>query len=402
VTPVPTACRTTSVTVLARQPIVDRSGSCHGYELLFRGGPPPTVSGEDDRATAGVLVTAACDIGWDRLGAGRPLYLNVGSGLLFDSIIEMMPPETVVLEVLERVSVDSLLIARLVELRGRGFRLALDDFVPNSTMEALVEHADIVKVDVLDVPRHEWSGVVASVHERGALTVAEKVENQASHLAAMEAGFDLFQGYWYARPTLQRALPMTPQRTICLRLMGVLMQPDPNPKEIESLVSSDAALVVRTLRMANSAAAGPRRTIDSVRQAIVMVGPRTLAGWVALMVMAQDPGDDPLVATEVLVHARACEIVASNEMPDLAGQAFLAGLTLGLVDRAGVPADELLDVLGASPAIRAAVVDRAGALGDLVERVDAHLSGREPEAPINVQLAHLAAVAWVGELQRLV
>jgi EAL and modified HD-GYP domain-containing signal transduction protein len=180
------------------------------------------------------------------------------------------------------------------------------------------------------------------------------------------------------------------------------MQPEPNPKEIEALVSSDAALVVRTLRMANSAAAGTRRSIESVRQAVVLVGPKTLAGWVALMVMAQDPADNALVATEVLVHARACEIVASNEKPELAGQAFLAGLTIGLVDRAGVPAAELLDLLGASSAIRDAVVSRSGELGELVDQVDAHLSGREPDAPVAGQLAHLAAVAWVGELQRLV
>lgn len=388
--------------MLARQPIVDRAGACHGYELLFRGGPPPSAGSEDDRATAGVLVTAACDIGWDRLGGGRPLYLNVGSGLLFDSVLEMTPPEVTVLEVLERITVDGALVERLRELRERGFRLALDDFVPGSAAETLVEHVDVVKVDVLAVPHGDWARTVASIHERGAVAIAEKVENQAAHEAAMDAGFDLFQGYWYARPTLQRAFQMSPQRTVCLRLMAVLMQPEPNAKEIESLVSSDAALVVRTLRMANSAAAGARRTIDSVRQAVVMVGPKTLAGWVALMVMAQDPGDNPLVATEVLVHARACEIVASNEMPELAGQAFLAGLTLGLVDRAGVPAEELLEVLGASPEIRDAVLDRAGPLGDLVELVDAHLSGREPDAPINVQLAHLAALAWVGELQRLV
>ena len=399
---VSTTAKTASATVLARQPIVDRSGACAGYELLFRGGTRPVEAVDDDRATAGVLVAAACDIGWELLGGGRPLFLNVGNGLLFDSVLEMTPPEMTVLEVLERIAVDDDLVERLVELRQRGFRLALDDFVPGSPAEALVEHVDIVKVDVLQVPQSDWPPLVASLHQRGVVVVAEKVESQAAHEAAMSADFDLFQGYWYARPTVQRSLPMTPQRTICLRLMALLMQPEPSAKEIESLVSSDAALVVRTLRMANSAAAGARRTIDSVGQAVVMVGPKTLAGWVALMVMAQDPGDNPLVATEVLVHARACEIVASNETPGLAGQAFLAGLTLGLVERAGVPAGELLEVLGASPVIREAVLSRSGVLGELVEGVDAHLSGREPDAPIAVQLAHLAAVAWVGELQRLI
>jgi len=177
VTIVSSTSHATSATALARQPIVDRSGACHGYELLFRGGPPPVVSAEDDRATASVLVAAACDIGWELLGGGRPLYLNVGAGLLFDSVLELTPPGVVVLEVLERVTVDELLLERLVELHDRGFTLALDDFVPDSRAEALVPQVDVVKVDVLEVPQARWPDVVASVHERGAVALAEKVAN---------------------------------------------------------------------------------------------------------------------------------------------------------------------------------------------------------------------------------
>jgi hypothetical protein len=47
------------------------------------------------------------------------------------------------------------------------------------------------------------------------------------------------------------------------------------------------------------------------------------------------------------------------------------------------------------------VLTRSGPLGAIVEQVNAHVSGREADASIAVQLAHLAAVAWVGELQRL-
>lgn len=397
----PDSARPTSATVLARQPIVDRSGACHGYELLFRGGSRTDDTFDSGQATAGVLVAAACDIGWERLGSGHPLYLNVGDSLLFDTDIELTPPEATVLEVVESMVVDDRLIERLTELRGRGYGLALDDFVPGSPAERLVALVDVVKVDVLATPQTAWVELVARLHDAEVLVVAEKVESQATHEAAMIAGFDLFQGYWYARPAVQRSMSMTPQRAVCLRLLGLLVQDDPSTDEIENLVTSDAALAVRTLRMANSAAVGASRSIGSLRQAIVMVGPRTLAGWVALMVMAQDRGDDPVVATEVLVHARTCEIVVASTSPDLSGAAFLCGLALGLVERAGLQPRELLDTLGASDDIRAALLERTGPLGAVIEQVGAHLSGREPDAGLSIQLAHLAAVAWVSELRRL-
>src|SRR4051794_7001237 len=189
---------------LARQPIVDRVGRLHGYELLFRGAPPPHDPAFDgDRATADVLVTAACDLGWQRLGGGHPLFLNVDGGLLLGELIDLAPVEDTVIEIVEQVDVDEAVRERLIQLREHGFRIALDDFVPSSDAERLLPLVDIVKIDVLQTPAEQWAEVVEQRHAMGQLVVAEKVEDAATHELAMEAGFDLFQGYLYARPAEQ-------------------------------------------------------------------------------------------------------------------------------------------------------------------------------------------------------
>lgn len=390
-----------SSTALARQPIVDRHGRAYGYELLFRGPGPADASPDGDRATAGVLVGAACDIGWTALGGGRPLFVNVGSGMLFDPALEVAPPDLTVLEVLEGVEVDDRVVARLQQLKDAGYDLALDDFDEGTPAEGLLPLARFVKIDVLVTPPDRFVALVARLHAGGALVVAEKVEDEQMLDRCVEAGFDLFQGYWFARPAPQQAMAMSSHRIVCLRLLALLMRDDAELDQIENLVTSDAALVVRTLRMANSAAAGAGRSIGSVRQAVMMVGPRTLSGWVALMVMAHAPGENPLTAIEVLVQARACEIVAGGRQADLGGEAFLAGLVSGLVDLGGVSGAELLDAIGASPAIRLAVTERSGPVGSIVGEVAAHVQGRDVEADVSVQLAHLAALAWFGELQQL-
>ena len=396
-----TQSRPASPTALARQPIVDRHGRAYGYELLFRGPGQAGASRDGDRATAGVLVGAACDIGWATLGGGRPLFVNVGTGMLHDRVLELAPPQATVLEVLEDVEVDDATLARVDDLRALGYDIALDDFVEGSSAERLLPIARFVKIDVLATPSERYEPLVARLHGGGAVVVAEKIEDADMFRRCVDAGFDLFQGYWFARPAQQQSMDLSPHRVVCLQLIALLAQDEPDLREIESLVTADAALVVRTLRMANSAAVGAGREISSVRQAVMMVGPKALSGWVALMLMAHGPGENPLTAAEVLVRARACEIVASGRPGTPAGAAFLAGLASSLVDLGGVLADDLLDAIGASDEIRRAVVTRGGPLGDIITEVFAHVAGQDDDADISVQLAHLAALAWFGQLRQL-
>ena len=385
---------------LARQPIVDRSGQLYGYELLFRGRVP--ASGFDgDRATAEVLVTAACDLGWQRLGGGRPLFLNVDTGLLLGSLIDLAPAEHTVIEVVETVDADSPVRERLEELRGAGFRIALDDFEAGTAAEELLPLAHLAKIDVLQTPAHEWPPLVDRLHEQGLVAVAEKVEDAETHERAVAAGFDLFQGYWYARPADQPSLPLSPRHVVCLRLLDALSQDETNMAKIEELVSSDPVLAVRTLRMANSAAAGTGRAINSLQQALVLVGPATLSGWIALMLVADQEPAEVMSSIEVLVRARACQLVSKSRTGGHGGEAFLAGLVTALAEKSGIPAWQMLDTVGASNVIRAAVLEGAGELGSVVRDVDLHVSGFDLDAGLEVQMAHLAAVVWGHELLRM-
>jgi EAL and modified HD-GYP domain-containing signal transduction protein len=385
---------------LARQPIVDRSGALHGYELLFRGRMPEGTF-DGDRATAEVLVTAACDLGWQRLGGGHPLFVNVDAGLLVRSLIDLAPPEHTVIEVVESVQVDDAVHARLVQLREAGFRIALDDYVPGTSAERLLPLAHVAKIDVLETPREQWPAVVERLHAQGLVAVAEKVEDREMHELALAAGFDLFQGYWYARPAEQQSIAFSPRHAVCLRLLDALSQDETNMGRIEELVSSDPVLTVRTLRMANSAAAGTGRAIHSLHQALVLVGPATLSGWIALMLVAAEESADPVTSIEVLVRARACQLVSKSRTGGSGGEAFLAGLVSALSEKTGIPAGQMLDTVGASNTIRAAVLEGVGELGGVVRDVDLHVSGFDLDASLEVQMAHLAAVVWGHELLQM-
>ena len=150
--PEATAAESGAETVyLARQPILDEARELAGYELLFRTADSPSVIVPDDvQATSSVIAHAFADIGLDQVVGPVDGYLNVDADFLHSDLIESLPPKRIVLELLERRLVDSQTADRCAELRARGFRVAVKNFIGNfETIETLGPSIDIVKVDFL-------------------------------------------------------------------------------------------------------------------------------------------------------------------------------------------------------------------------------------------------------------
>lgn len=385
---------------MARQPIVDRNQRLHAFELLFRGSRGPNGELDDQKATAAVLLAAITDLGWENLGCGMPLFVNVDERFLFSELVDVAPAELTTIELLEDIRPTPEVRAAAQSLAARGFRIALDDFVPGGPHESLLDVADIVKVDVLQVDRVELPLLVARLRARGILTVAEKVEDEAAYAACWEAGFDLFQGYYFARPEPRTGRAESPQRQTATRLLPLLLDPDADIANVVRLVQADAELSYRVLRIANSAAVGARSPISSIRQALVLVGPRELASWLSLMLLADDGGELSAPALDVLTMARTTELLITTHFRALAGQAFLCGLLRGLGDLRGEDLPKLLESISAAPDIRAAVLRHEGQLGVALAETCRYFAG-ESAPSVRARDAYLEALAWTSEIHKL-
>lgn len=82
-------------------------------------------------------------------------FVNVPYAFLTAGLCRTLPPDRVVLEILETVQVDRDVVQVARGLVADGHTLALDDFVFRDGMEELVELADIVKLDVLALSSRE-------------------------------------------------------------------------------------------------------------------------------------------------------------------------------------------------------------------------------------------------------
>ncbi|WP_460461271.1 EAL and HDOD domain-containing protein [Angustibacter peucedani] len=378
---------------IARQAIHDRDGAIVAHELLFRGGssnaadlsmaaPSPLRSegapSVGDLATSQVITSTFGDFGVDQLGNGKPLFINLTRAFLVGSLPMPFGPSDLVLEVLEDVAVDDELLEGVRELRSRGFRLAVDDFVGEEHRRPLLGIADVVKIEVTSV-WERLGALVAQTREDapGAQLLAERVEDAAMLQTCLDLGFDLFQGYHFHRPTMLQAARLSPTQLGCLQLLRVLNDPDATTSDIERAVAGDPGLSLRVLGTANSAgvASTAQRQITSLRQAVVLLGPAALSAWVMLTLVGGSTGAASDRLATVIARAACCRLVADRHRLAQPGEAYTAGLLSGVAWLLGADVRSIAEGAGLPERVVDQLVHGHGPLGAVLDAVTAHELG---------------------------
>jgi c-di-GMP-related signal transduction protein len=360
--------------LVARQAIFDRDRRVHGYELLFRSaaGQNEFDGTEGGLATRQVLANSLLVIGLENLVGSKKAFVNFGRGPLLQGWHSALPPQNTVIELLENVEVDDEVLEACRELRRQGYQLALDDFVFRAGCERLLDVADLVKIEIQSMPRPEQKVLVRSYRARGLQTLAEKVETHEQFEWARDAGYDLFQGYFFARPVIVRGRKIPAAKVHCMRLLQEAQRRELDFDRLEALILEDVSLSYQLLRYVNSPLFGISNRIRSIRQALLFFGENELRKWIALATLARTADDKPgELILHSLVRARFCESLAQAGQKGSEQSAFLMGLFSlldALIDR---PIEEALSEMNLAPEIasvlngKAPAGDRLGRLYDL-------------------------------------
>lgn len=387
---------------VGRQAIFDSRRVVVAYELLFRQAP-----GSNDAAGAvgGELMTAqvlfgALGIGVERLVGDKPVFVNADHGLLTGETLFALPPERVVVEVLETVVPDDEAVAGCRRLVDEGYRLALDDLVSSDGLEILLELASIVKVDLPRVAAGDLPGLVGRCRDFGVALLAEKVETPREMEACLELGFDYFQGYLLSRPQVVEGRTLEPETAARLQLAGKLIGAECDVGEIERIVQSAPGLVYQLLELASIGAAhGTRRAVQTIREAVVLVGHRRLQSWAALLLMVGGRSASGEQSTTALVRARMCERLTLVLRPALAGLAFTAGMLSALDLLLGVPVDVVLESIGAPEELRMAATGDDCLVGRIVADVTSYQLGEMDTGNRTGFGVHALASAWMEAVE---
>ncbi|GGS86958.1 histidine kinase [Planobispora rosea] len=388
---------------IGRQPIHDTTGELVAYELLFRSNARAEgASARGAEATSQVIVNAFSEFGLERLTGSRLCFINLTREFLVGELPLPFDSGSVVLEVLESVSIDDQVISGVRKLSEQGFAIALDDFILGNEHERLLDVASYVKLEVSGVdPEVLRSRVAVCRAYEGLLLVAERLETMEDLAFARELGFHLFQGYLLGKPRVLSLDTLEPSRLRHLELISKLADEQTDMDEVAATVTADPALSYRILRAANSAATGLWQRISSVNDAIMIMGTERLRHWVTLMLLSDVVGTDGNVEPErmsyILTRARLCQLL-SKSLGLPSDKAFTVGLLSGIADLLGVAPADLISHLVLSEDVSDAVIGERGPLGSVVTTAKAYESGRLPDDRIDEsgRLAHayLSAVDW--------
>jgi EAL and modified HD-GYP domain-containing signal transduction protein len=382
---------------LGRQPILDRNQALFGYELLFRNAPvgPANINTSQLSATAAVLAHAA-QLGMERTIGDAIGFVNVDADAILSDIFGFLPREKLVLEVSAANTLAPAVLSRMSELVSHGFRFSLDDINPDSPqLPALMPMVEYVKLSMRDISLDGMVKLAPRLKQDGKKLMACKVENRDEFKNCLDLGCDYFQGYYFAKPVIMSGKKLSPSQLAVMELM-TLVTSDADNIEIERAIKKDVSLALNLLRLVNTPAVGARQRIDSLSQAVHILGRRQLQRWLQIMLYAE-PGKRGHSMTPLLMLAttrgRLLELLATKLRPahrHVADIAFTVGI-MSLMDTLfGIPMMEILAQIPMGDEVAEALVFRGGFFGDLLKLAECIERLEDMDTRILPALADLA------------
>jgi c-di-GMP-related signal transduction protein len=383
---------------IARQPIFDDKLKLFGYELLFR------ATGENvfrpyKEASGSLIVDSTMLFGLQSLTGYAKAFINLDLLALQRGTARLLPPDQVVLEILESITPTQEVVQLCAELCNEGYALALDDYVGHPKWEPLLPLVKFLKIDfqACDPPARAAianryrAQLGAEATANSMRLLAEKIESNDDLLEARALGYTYFQGFFFCKPSTLSAREIPGNKLNCLRLLHLVASPDFSYDAVEELLKTDPALVYKLLRYLNSWLVAIRGEIHSIREAIALLGEKEFRRWISVLAVVAMASDKPheLIRT-ALTRAFFCESLAkalttpaapspastpAASPPSLSvstisvrsSDLFLMGLlsvTDAILDR---PMEQILASLPIAPEVRAALCGNANQYRDVYD-----------------------------------
>jgi EAL and modified HD-GYP domain-containing signal transduction protein len=386
--------------VVARQPILDRNEEIAGYELLFSATTGRPTAAHVHDATARMLVQSVADVGLEQVASGRPAHVKLTREVLVAVRPLPLPPGRVVIGLDGSHGADAALLDVLCELRETGFTVALDGFRTGTAWQALSEHAGAVKLDIRELAGSSLLNTLEWLRGRDLTLIARGVDTREDYDVCRALGFDQFQGLFFAQPALVEGRSGPTHR---LGTLSALVAPGARVgfEQLERMISQDAGLAHKLVRLSNSAFIGVRQEVSSVRQALMLLGTVAVRRWAMLLVLSGLNDRPHHLLALGLLRARLCELLAGGAAePE---RAFTVGLFSVVDGLLGTPMAELLEDLPFDSRTADALVHLHGPEGALLETVLAYENGHfEACARAGLALAEMGrayreAVAWTED-----
>lgn len=395
---------------IARQPIFDRCKDIVAYELLYRNSSDNAAKVVDgDFATASVLLSSLL-ASYEQLIGGKRAFINFTENLIKRDLPQNFSKEHITIEILENIVPDTDFINKLEELKEQGYTLALDDFTTDYPFTNLIELVHIIKVDFLLNTPEQQEEIIKKYSRPGLKFLAEKIETAKDFERASKLGYDYFQGYYLAKPSVFKYQNLSASAATYFELIKVLSVPSPNYTRLATMIETDVALTYKLFKCANSPLyGGGMNKVSTVREALVRLGFSNIKQVISMFLIrhVSSGQSDELVAI-ALQRAKLLELIApSCGLKGRESEVFLVGLFSMLDTLTGKPLETVLKELPLADETKDAILYKENVLGKPLSLVIAYEKADWTEfekicselhlKPEFVSKAYVEAIEWASE-----
>lgn len=396
---------------LQRDVVFDRRNRLAGHLFSLQFPYEPTHSRRQcDQALLDTLNASS-----DAWNTGQVFIPIAASSLDLPAIDRLRPANTALLVELDVEGDPQALLARFDELHGRGLRLGLFRSPRHPAFAPLIARSDLAALNVAasdgNTVRDFSAAIRAGEKQKLVLLFGSYIETLDDHRLCHQWHFEFFHGPFAASaPPRKEDAGSDPHKVQLLHLMR-LVQGDAENTEIAEAMKQDPLLAFRILRYLNSPALGLNHPIDSLGQALIILGRQRLTRWLAVLLFSVREPDfgDWLLVESALTRGRLMEVLGESCFP---GQStdplFLTGIFSCLDRLLRRPMAEALGDMPLAPGVRDALQARSGPYAPLLavaEAADAFdltaMADTAAAAGIDaarVNRALLAATAWASEV----
>lgn len=299
---------------LARQPIFDRNQMVIGYEIIYRSSLNSTGidDAEYNEATGRMLLNSYLDVGMDSLLGGHIAFINFDKELVVRDSPLLLNRSTTVIQITSDVEPDEGFIEKIEEFKSDGYLISLADYTPNYPYKNLVELSDIIQVDLNNNTISDLKRTIRKFEMTTQILLAKNIENHETYQNCSRLGFELFQGYYFCKPTLTKGKILQQSNYNNVEILKLANAEEPDIKMISTRIEEDINLTVKLLRLVNTSHFFMNK-IHSVQHALAMIGIESFKNWLNLALLDSFLGDQtPEIIKLSMVRMRLMQSIGEK------------------------------------------------------------------------------------------
>ena len=305
-------------------------------------------------------------VGLEPFSGELPLFVDINRFHILTGMFinKNIPADKLILTIQGSILIDDKLLKGLFTLKELGYCIALEGYPASGGLaNPVIKYIDHIILDYRDKKfREHFREVKAKLTDTQIIIF--NIPDMDIYRDYSTNKNALFTGGFYTHPITDTGEELSPLKVNALELLRQINAEDFELSNIAKTVERDPSMSISLLRFINSPAVGLRSKVNSISNAVALLGQKEISRWATIAISVGIFKDKPSEITKLsLIRAKFAENLATIfEMGIFKNSLFMTGLFSLLDLILKKPMDEAVNEIAVDNLVKEALVGKSGSL----------------------------------------